>query len=80
MGPPLEALEERLGYRFGNPDLLVRALTHRSWLAERGSALPQTGDNEQLEFLGDSILGFIASESLVTRHPSGTEGQLSQWK
>ena len=80
MGPPVEALGERLGYRFDNPDLLVRALTHRSWLAERGSALPQTSDNEQLEFLGDSILGFIASESLVTRHPSGTEGQLSQWK
>jgi ribonuclease III len=80
MRPPLEALEEKLGHHFQNSDLLIRALTHRSWLAERGSALPQKGDNEQLEFLGDSILGFIASESLVTRHPSGTEGQLSKWK
>ncbi len=42
--------------------------------------LPENGDNEQLEFLGDSILGFIASESLVLRHPAAREGQLSQWK
>jgi ribonuclease III len=78
--PPLEALEQKLGYRFQNPELLIRALTHRSWLAERGSAQPEASDNEQLEFLGDSILGFIASESLVARHPSLSEGQLSQWK
>src|SRR5689334_788014 len=76
----LEALEAKLGYRFQNSDLLKRALTHRSWLSERSSALPQKSDNEQLEFLGDSILGFIASESLLVRHPSLSEGQLSQWK
>ena len=60
MRPPLEALEKKLGYRFQNPELLVRALTHRSWVSERGSAPPEKNDNEQLEFLGDSILGFIA--------------------
>jgi ribonuclease III len=80
MRPPLEALEKKLGYRFQNPELLVRALTHRSWVSERGSAPPEKNDNEQLEFLGDSILGFIASESLVFRHPSLSEGQLSKWK
>jgi ribonuclease III len=75
-----EALEEKLGYRFRNRELLVRALTHRSWLSERGSPLPENGDNEQLEFLGDSVLGFIVSEALVRWHATAREGQLSQWK
>jgi ribonuclease III len=77
---PIQALEEKLGYHFRNQELLVRALTHRSWLSERASPLPENSDNEQLEFLGDSILGFVVSESLVARHPSLREGQLSQWK
>ena len=75
-----EGLEEKLAYRFRNGELLVRALTHRSWLSERGSPLPENSDNEQLEFLGDSVLGFIVSEALVLRHASAREGQLSQWK
>jgi ribonuclease-3 len=40
----------------------------------------QGGDNEQLEFLGDSILGFVVSEALVLRHPGAREGHLSKWK
>jgi ribonuclease III len=80
MNVAVEKLEEKLGYTFRDRQLLVRALTHRSWLAERDSALPESGDNEQLEFLGDAILGFIVSESLVLRHAGAREGQLSQWK
>src|ERR1700761_4362939 len=80
MSLAIDVLEQRLGYRFRDRELLVRALTHRSWLSERGSPLAGNGDNEQLEFLGDSILGFIVSESLVLRHPTVREGQLSQWK
>ena len=80
MRPALEALEERIGYRFRDRDILLRALTHRSWLSERGSPMPESGDNEQLEFLGDSVLGFVVSEALVLRHPVAREGQLSQWK
>jgi ribonuclease III len=80
MNAAIESLEERLGYRFRARELLIRALTHRSWLAERGSPLPENADNEQLEFLGDSVLGFIVSESLVLRHSAAREGQLSQWK
>ena len=80
MSKPASALELALGYRFVDGGLLVRALTHRSWAAE----LPRPGDgaldNEQLEFLGDSILGFIVSEALVARNPAAQEGQLSQWK
>lgn len=82
---PLETLEEKVGYKFRDRKLLTRALTHRSALGDRGpgeraSDDPESGDNEQLEFLGDSILGFVASEALVARHPGVHEGQLSQWK
>jgi len=81
MSHPVEALEERLQYRFQNRDLLVRALTHRSASADKPpSAVAEDCDNEQLEFLGDSILGFVASEALVAKHPFVREGQLSQWK
>ncbi len=80
MKPDIQALEEKIGYRFQNPELLVRALTHSSWLSERASLPSEIRDNEQLEFLGDSILGFVVSESLVIRHPSLGEGQLSKWK
>jgi ribonuclease-3 len=80
MNIAIDVLEQRLGYRFRDRELLVRALTHRSWLSERALPVTGNGDNEQLEFLGDSVLGFIVSESLVFRHPSAREGQLSQWK
>src|SRR5579884_1664182 len=79
MTAPAEALEEKLAYRFRDRELLLRALTHRSWISERGSH-PPSGDNEQLEFLGDSVLGFLVSESLLSRHPAAFAGQLSQWK
>jgi ribonuclease III len=75
---PLEELEDSLGYQFRNRELLLRALTHRSWLPEQPSS--SASDNEQLEFLGDSILGFLVSEALVIRHPFVREGELSQWK
>jgi ribonuclease III len=74
-----EELEAKLGYSFRNRDLLERALTHRSRFSERPPA-HQVGDNEQLEFLGDSILGFIVSEVLVLKHPEAREGHLSKWK
>ena len=75
-----EALEAKLGYEFRNRDLLQRALTHRSWLEGRSFGDAPDRDNEQLEFLGDSILGFIVSEALVLRHGEAREGQLSRWK
>ncbi len=76
----VEALEEKLGYRFRDRTLLLRALTHRSWTAESGSSPEESGDNEQLEFLGDSVLGFAVSEALVLRYPQASEGRLSQIK
>src|SRR5258708_9708056 len=78
MNPPIGRLEDELVYRFSNGELLVRALTHRSRAAEQGAL--GDGDNEQLEFLGDAILGFVVSEALVEKYPSASEGQLSRWK
>lgn len=77
MGADLEALEATLEHRFTDRELLIRALTHKSRLAEfpNGSA-----DNEQLEFLGDSVLGFLVSDLLVRRYPSYPEGKLSKLK
>jgi ribonuclease III len=81
MRAELAALEVRTGYRFTNPELLRRALTHSSLANENcigpGSPL---NDNEQLEFLGDSILGFLVAEALVSRHSESREGQLSRLK
>jgi ribonuclease-3 len=78
MTPPIERLEENLGYRFRNRELLFRALTHRSCASEYPP--DQCADNEQLEFLGDAVLGFVVSEALVERYPAALEGELSQWK
>ena len=52
--------EKKIGYEFKNPALLDRALTHSSFAHEKGTGK----DNERLEFLGDSVLGFIAAEYL----------------
>jgi ribonuclease-3 len=69
------ALELELGYQFRDPRLLKKALTHSSHAHE------QTGeDNEQLEFHGDAVLGFIVSDILYRSHPTLSEGQLSRLK
>ena len=80
MGATSQALEDVIGYQFGNRKLLDRALTHRSWIAEQSGDKRRDGDNEQLEFLGDSLLGFVVSEALFLAHPDLSEGQLSQSK
>lgn len=81
MSADLEALERSIGHSFRNRDLLVRALTHSSHANERtvpgGTAVE---DNEQLEFLGDAVLGFLVSEALVARHQGLPEGRLSKLK
>ena len=71
-------LEQAIGYRFDNPDVLLQALTHRSHA--EGAAGPGELANEQMEFLGDSILGFLVSEALVERFPESREGRLSKLK
>lgn len=79
MRAALERLEAAIGYRFNDRKLLERALTHKSRVYEK-NLQNVLDDNEQLEFLGDSILGFIVSEFLVAAHPDFPEGRLSKIK
>ncbi len=79
----LGEFERRIGYTFVKRDLLARALTHYSYVNERlppGTLRTVADDNEQLEFLGDAILGFVVSERLVQMLPQDAEGKLSETK
>ncbi|HNY39011.1 MAG TPA: ribonuclease III [Bryobacteraceae bacterium] len=80
MGADLGQLQHTLGYRFKDTGLLVRALTHRSLAVEIKPGEGDAYDNEQLEFLGDAILGFIASDELARQRPLAREGELSRLK
>ena len=73
----LDNLEFDLAYKFNDAQLLMQALTHSSHANERNSG---ERDNEQLEFLGDAVLGFLVSDFLFRAHPGLTEGQLSKLK
>jgi ribonuclease-3 len=78
----LTSLEQAVGHRFRRPELLETALTHTSHAHELASR-PENGGNrvphnEQLEFLGDAVLGLITSAELFDRFPSYQEGQLSK--
>src|SRR5213080_171648 len=73
----VDDLQFELGYRFKDSQLLTKALTHSSHANERAIG---AGDNEQLEFLGDSVLGFLVSDFLFRSHPRLTEGELSKLK
>jgi ribonuclease-3 len=76
----LGVLEAALGHTFRDRELLERALTHKSRIHERLGEDPPASDNEQLEFLGDAILGFVVSECLIRRLASAQEGRLSKLK
>nr|WP_249186779.1 ribonuclease III [Pseudomonas sp. KB-10] len=65
----MSRLERKLGYSFKDQDLMILALTHRSFAGR---------NNERLEFLGDAILNFVAGEALFERFPQAREGQLSR--
>jgi ribonuclease III len=80
MAADLQVLEARIQYRFRERDLLVRALTHKSVCTDRKPDNVALSDNEQFEFLGDSILGFLVSEALTLRFPQYPEGRLSKLK
>jgi ribonuclease III len=71
-------VEERLGYRFRRPELLVAALTHRSAIAERPAG--EAEDNERLEFIGDAVLGLASARHLADEHPAAREGELTRMR
>ena len=67
----IKAFQQRLGYEFSNPELLVRALTHGS---VSSSTRP---DNQRLEFLGDRVLGLVMATALLEADKKASEGQLA---
>ena len=78
----VESLEKILGHSFASRELLDQALTHSSQARETEILHPttaeRTSDNEQLEFLGDAVLGLVTTEELFRRFPRFNEGQLSK--
>ncbi|GIW74045.1 MAG: ribonuclease 3 [Phycisphaerales bacterium] len=70
----LATAERAIGYTFKNPGLLVKALTHASVTDAR------LDSNERLEFLGDSVLGLVASERIYTLFPNLLEGEMTKIK
>ena len=69
-------LEQQLGYTFKNKALLEQALTHSSYANE--NCRGQRDCNERLEFLGDSVLGFVTAEFLFAALPDRPEGELTR--
>ncbi|MFB3813359.1 MAG: ribonuclease III [Terriglobales bacterium] len=80
----IKELERKLGHRFRDKALVQRAVTHSSHAREMDAQHAAEGngervpDNEQMEFLGDAVLGFVTSEALLERYPQFREGQLSK--
>ncbi len=80
----LSTLEEAVGHRFQRRVLLEQAVTHSSYARELEAQSATVGspsaaaDNEQMEFLGDAVLGFVVSQELCRRFPEYHEGELSK--
>ena len=72
----MQELEKKLNYTFRDPALLSEALSHSSYANEHRSA--GLNSNERLEFLGDSVLGFVTAEFLFVQHPDLPEGDLTR--
>jgi ribonuclease-3 len=68
---PADWLQQRLGCRFADNGLLIRALTHRSVGSD---------NNERLEYLGDAVLSFVVADMLFEAHPEASEGELSRYR
>jgi len=85
MSQNLARLEQLLGYQFQNPELLQRALTHRSWAYEN-APFSDNGEsarglqNESFELVGDAVLGLAVVEHLYHKHPAASEGDLTLMK
>lgn len=74
----IKDLENAIGYRFHNINLLQNALTHSSYANERYHN--SLASNERLEFLGDSILGMVVAEYLYRNFPDRPEGELTRMR
>lgn len=70
-----QSLEQNIDYKFKDRDLLLEALTHKSYCINEKKKLTH---NERLEYLGDAILGFVLAEQLMQLFPQDNEGLLSK--
>src|SRR6476620_3848661 len=77
-------LETLIGHTFRKPELIARALTHRSWVHENlpgaSEESVRAATNESFEFVGDSVLGLVIAEELFIKHPTLGEGDLTLMK
>ena len=73
MTTSLEKLAEKIGYKFADKSLLETAMRHSSWTAENVGF----ESNERLEFLGDSVIGFVVADTMYRRYPDFDEGKLT---
>ena len=71
-------LEEKIGVKFTNKDLLTQAFVHRSYLNENPDF--SLFHNERLEFLGDAVLELIVTDYLYASFPDKPEGELTSWR
>ena len=69
----MEELQNRIGYRFRNIELLALALTTPAFRMDH----PRAQDNQRLEFLGDAVFGLCSAEALYRAHPDDSEGSLT---
>lgn len=76
MNDILKTIQEKIGYRFNNPELLKQALTHSSFANEQ--KINKLKNYERLEFLGDAVLELVSSEFLFKENPNMPEGQLTK--
>lgn len=74
----ISQLEERVGHSYANKDLLLQALTHRSYLNENHDF--HLSHNERLEFLGDAVLELVVTEHLFDNFPKKPEGEMTNWR
>ncbi len=77
MNEKMTLLEEKIGVKFENIDLLTEAITHRSYLNEHPDF--KLDHNERLEFLGDAVLELVVTEYLYKNYPN-PEGELTNWR
>ncbi|MFO7980739.1 MAG: ribonuclease III [Candidatus Aminicenantes bacterium] len=77
MDKNLEKLEQKIGHEFKDKNLLIQSLTHSSYAHESPDEM---SDNEVLEFLGDSVVGFVLCDFLYKNFQGLSEGELSKLK
>ena len=73
----ISELESKISTKFKNKDLLLQALTHRSYLNEKPNW--HLDHNERLEFLGDAVLELVVTEFLYNNYPN-PEGEMTNWR